>query len=819
MITHRKLQIEHCKLQGRRAAITPLLSAHLRALSGLLLLGLLAAASSAPAFAAEAKPRAPERLLDRTPFDQIVLNQAGGGKTIEVLPLNLPQRPLPTVPTQGAIKVRLLDRPTEEFEVSWASVAQVRVFEQVLLDEAQRLTAAGKFDEAYDYYARLGAEFPTLAPLNDAVCDYLRLNALALYKSKQHDRALSLLLTLYQRNPSYAGLPGAVEAVAGEIIQRYLREGNYAAARRVLEVWENQFRGVSSEKAADWRKRFELAAARQVAEANQLLGQKQYIAARKAVGKATAIWPNLASGNQVMAQIGREFPFVTVGVLETSPRTPTRRIDDWASLRTSMLTQPLLAEETDFGSEGGAYRSPFGEWNLDETGRELTLKLTPAGAASAGRPTPDAIARYFLTLATPGKTGFRPDLAALLDGVSIGTDNSVVVHLKRVHVRPESLLQIPLPPSEGNQMGNGAAAGPFVVADYAADQVVFAAAKNGAPQRSGPQAIVEQTMASDDAALAALMAGEVDVLDRVPPWQVEQLRAIQDVRVASYKLPTVHVLIPNLQRPLLVKREFRRALCFGIDRKWIVDRVLLGGATIPGFAPISGPFPSGVSLNDPIRYGFNSQIAPRPYEPRLAAILATVAWAAVQNPPQKDKGKDKDADKKKELVITPLPELTLAHPNDPVARIACQSIQSQLQRAGIPVKLVEFTANDLLAGKVDCDLRYAELAVWEPIADAPLLLGPQGLTGDLQSPYLEAALRNLSTATNWKDVRARLSDLHEIAHHELPVIPLWQTVNFFAYRANVRGIGESPVTLYQNVEQWSSAPDGNVARVDVGAPK
>ena len=88
-----------------------------------------------------------------------------------------------------------MDRPTEEFEISWSNVAQVRVFEQVLLAEAQRLTAAGKFDEAYDYYARLGTEFPSLANLNDAICDYLRLNALALYQAKQHDRALALLLT------------------------------------------------------------------------------------------------------------------------------------------------------------------------------------------------------------------------------------------------------------------------------------------------------------------------------------------------------------------------------------------------------------------------------------------------------------------------------------------------------------------------------------------------------------------------------------------------------------------------------------------------
>jgi ABC-type oligopeptide transport system substrate-binding subunit len=294
---------------------------------------------------------------------------------------------------------------------------------------------------------------------------------------------------------------------------------------------------------------------------------------------------------------------------------------------------------------------------------------------------------------------------------------------------------------------------------------------------------------------------------------------VKELRVESYKLPTVHVLIPNLQRPLLAKREFRRALCFGIDRKWIVDRVLLGGGSMPGFEAISGPFPSGASLNDPIRYGYNNQVAPRPFEPRLAAVLATVAWSSVQNPPDKDKDKNKDKAKdktKEKLLLTNLPELTLAHPNDPVARVACQSIQAQLVREGIPIKLREFTADELLAGKVDCDLRYAELAVWEPVTDAPLILGPHGLAGDLQSSYLETALRNLTTATNWKDVRARLADLHEITNHELPVIPLWQSVNFFAYRATVRGIGESPVTLYQNVEQWSSAPGGNVARVEPG---
>jgi tetratricopeptide (TPR) repeat protein len=742
-------------------------------------------------------PPAKQRLLDRTPFDEVVLTPNAGGTRLEVMPLNRPRGPQAELPKDGKLKLRLLSRPADEFEVAWSNVAQVRVFEQILMDEAQRLAAAGKFDDAYDYFVRLRAEHSSFPGLEDAISDYLQRNAVALYQTKQHDRALALLLTLYQRNPKYPSLPNAVQSVAGEIIQRYLHEGNYAAARRVLDLWQTQFTGIAAEAAADWKRRFESAAARQVADANRLIGQKQYVEARKAVSKAKAIWPELESARQTLAQIEREFPSVTVGVLEASPRQPARRIDDWATLRASRLTQRLLAEEVDFSADGGVYHSPYGEWDLDETGRELSLKLKPA----SGGPTPDALARYLFSMALPGDPYFRNDFASLLGGVSIGRDNTVALSLRRVHVRPEALLQVP-PPNAAPPPGA------FSVADHGPDVVVFAV-RESSLRPTGPQAVVEQTMASDEAALAALTAGEVDVLDRVPPWLIERLRTVQSVHVSSYKLPTVHVLIPNLKRPLLMKREFRRALCFGIDRKWIVDRVLLGGGTLQGFQAVSGPFPAGASLNDPIRYGYNDQVTPRPFEPRLAAILATVAWSSVQNP-----AGNKDKKKAAAAADTPIPELILAHPSDPVARVACQSMQVMLSREGIPIKLREFTADELAAGKVDYDLRYAELSVGEPVTDARQIIGPTGLAGDIQSPYLDAALRNLDAASNWKDVRARLAELHEIANHELPVIPLWQTLNFFAYRSTVGGIDESPIALYQNIEQWTLSPGANVARAE-----
>jgi tetratricopeptide (TPR) repeat protein len=759
--------------------------------------------------AAASKPPAAQRLLDRTPFDRVTLNAANGGTVLDVLPVELPQRPLEAIPNSGSLRVRLLDKPTEEYEIAWGSIANVRVFEQLLLDEAERLTTAQKYDEAYDYYSRLDAEFPSLGKLKTSICNFLQLNAVALSQANQNDRALALLMTLYRRDPAYATLPAAVEKVAGEVIQSYLRQADYAAARRVLELWQNQFQNIAPQAAAAWQSRFQAAAAKQAAEANDFIAKKQYIPARKSVGRALAIWPSLESAKQAMVQINREFPYVTVGVLEPSPSKPERRIDDWAALRASALTQRLLAEEYDFGADGGVYRSPFGEWHLDESGRLLTLSMSEkAGVAGGSAASPDEIARFILSAATPDTPNYQSGIASLVDNVALSGGDSVVLHLKRVHVRPESVLR--LPPALADTTRNDVGSGPFVLADIARDQVVFATSTSP-PATSGPRAVVEQSQPSDDAAVAALINGDIDVLDRVPPWHLARLRAVKDIRVESYKLPTVHVLIPNMSRPLLAKREFRRALCYGIDRKWIVDRAILGGVTIPGFEPVSGPFPAGTSLSDPIRYGYNNRVQLRSFEPRLASILATVAWSAVRNPPESKNGKQSE----KQVMAKPtdenLPELVLAYPRDSMARVACQSIRAQLVREGIPISLHEFTADELIAGKIDCDLRYAELAMNEPLNDVGRLFGPQGIVGRSDNPILTAALRKLDTATNWKDVRSGLAEIHEIVDHDLPVIPLWQTVNYFAFRNSVRGVGETPVTLYQNIEQWSVASEENVA--------
>ncbi len=77
----------------------------------------------------------------------------------------------------------------------------------------------------------------------------------------------------------------------------------------------------------------------------------------------------------------------------------------------------------------------------------------------------------------------------------------------------------------------------------------------------------------------------------------------------------------------------------------------------------------------------------------------------------------------------------------------------------------------------------------------------KGLAGS-EDQLVGLGLRRLEEAKNWKEVRDRLLDLHSIAHNELPVLPLWQLVDSYAYRRELQGVGSNIVSLYQNAENW-----------------
>jgi ABC-type transport system substrate-binding protein len=306
--------------------------------------------------------------------------------------------------------------------------------------------------------------------------------------------------------------------------------------------------------------------------------------------------------------------------------------------------------------------------------------------------------------------------------------------------------------------------------------------------------------------MAALREGEIAVLDRVPPWRIGELRAEAEIVVARYALPTVHVLIPSPASTPLQSRSLRRALLYGLERNVILRGELLAGRDVEGAAVLSGPFPVRTSFDDPLGFASDERIEPLPYDPRMAFALSQAARrgsAAGGNAPPAEKptgAQPAEAEKPTAPPETP-PALVLAHPADPIARAACAAMQAHWKRVGIEVKLLEWSPGEAELGADEYDLLYAQLAMWDPLVDARRLLGA-GQTFAAGSPYLNLALRELDEAADSKQTRLRLHEIHRLVADALPVLPLWQLPEHFAYRRELSEVGAKPLTLYQNVEQW-----------------
>lgn len=760
-----------------------------------------------------------ERLIDRKPFDRIMLNSANDDAVIETDLLELPERkPGFAKPEEGTLTLRRLTDPSFLYEVDWKAIAKIELYEEMIFAEAEKLTDAGDFSRAFDDLAFLKKNYPDLQGLEEAIERHLWREASALFAAGKREEALPVMLSLYQRNPQFPRLGAAIEAESKFLIAQALDSGDYTAAREWLEMFETQFKDIELASLPAWRTRLAEDAAARLKAAQTALAAGDFSSARENVTAALGIVPNLEPARRLWAEIQAKAPEIRVGVFQAGPGdwTGQRLIPEWATVRDRELVRPTLLELTGFGAEGGEYSSRWVDVRGSASGLESLLLVTELARQQGVAP--EAIALQLVERA--GGAGPQRDasLTAALKSVELVDGQNVEITWRRPLIRPESLLTMPLPaivtPADG--------ARPWYVqksADSAQNARGVRFTRSEENEAIGPALVVEHIQPDDEAALAALLRGDVDALDRVPPWQVARLKESPELVVSEYRLPTVHLLVPNLSNPLLASRDFRRALSYAIDRAKIVEDVILAGEGLKGFTPLSGPFPAGRYLGDPTGYGYDAEIAPSPYEPRLASVLAIIAREAVEKQMALENGKhaepkDKqeaskgagDAKNTKEFPdggrAKPKP-LVLAYPSDPVARVACQAIAGQLKRAGIPVRLKQLEMGGL--PEIDeYDLWYAELAVWEPLVDARRLLADP-LIAPAGGPLLSAALDELDRAENWTKARGVLKQIHRIVSQSLPVIPLWQTPNFFVHHRRLTGVGEQPTTLYQNLADWKKS--------------
>lgn len=739
------------------------------------------------------------RLFEREPYDSLKLK--GNDKPLRIKPLPpVERRGTDATKRTGSLTVRLMDAPDTPYEVSWSSIERVDFFERMVLAEAEPLIESGKFDEAYDYYQYLLDRHPETPGLAESQQRYLWREAEMWRKSGDNEQCLALLIELFARNPRYDGLETAFTETTLSLLDAEIAKENYFAARSRARALRERYPESATSQAAEVRLR--QLAAQSVSAAKEHVAAGRVAEAYAPAEQALRIWPDDESAKAILTELGQRHPRAVVGVTCPALANVAGGFADRGAARDAQLTRMRLVELSGYGPDGSEYGSPVAKIEQLDLGRRLVITLRPGIRWAAGGPelTGAEVARSLLACARPGSADYRPELAELLAGVSVHEVYRVECELTRSFVKPLALLEVDLSPGYGER----GALSLYLPAVRQESVRRFALNPRTSPSDGMPLEIVEREYADGRQALAALRNGHVTILDRVNPWDLASLRADASFKVEPYAAPTLHVLVPNRNRPLLADRNFRRALVYGVDRQAILERLVWRGSPPPGNRVISGPFPAGVATDDPRGYAYNSQVAARPYDPRLALTLIGVARLA--NAPLA-----METVQAEEAAQQPVP-LRMAIPASDVPRLAAKAIARQWKPLGIELEVVEYGAGASQETFDDCDLVYRELMVREPVVEARRLLGSDGALGS-SNAYLDLALLRLLEAENSIASRDRLRELHRLAAEDATLLPLWQLVDHFAYHESLAGVGGQPVSLYQNVRQWRPGP-----RLSMGTP-
>ncbi len=288
-----------------------------------------------------------------------------------------------------------------------------------------------------------------------------------------------------------------------------------------------------------------------------------------------------------------------------------------------------------------------------------------------------------------------------------------------------------------------------------------------------------------------LSAGHLDSMN-LTPLQYRRLfpskpRLVREYRRYKYLGFGYTYLGFNLKRPPFDDVRVRRAIAYAIDRREIVDGVLLGLGKV-----IATPYKPGT-------YWVNKRIHPRPYDPDKARrLLAAAGWS------------DENGDGILEKNGRPLSFTILTNNGNKQRADAAVIIQQRLKQVGIAVKirLVEWSA--FIEHFINKRNFEAVILGWSlsPEPDQ-YSIWHSSQTGPRQFNFLSYANkkvdRALVAATRTFD-RARRKQYYDLVQQELyrdvPVVFLYAPYSLPVFHKRIHGIKPAPAGIGYNSEHW-----------------
>lgn len=755
-----------------------------------------------------------QRLYEKLPYYRLTLTAQYNNDSYDILPISFPggKKPNP-LPKSGDVTIQFAGESKNEYKTRWDYIAEIKTFNELIFDEllerlnrtseevrnqtpnaGQWKSLGSQFDALYDYFLVLEDVKSELPRLSENYDRFLYEEAVYRVKSGDHLTGLSRLETLYERNKNYPDLIRAWGFAVNYLLETEVSKKQYETGYRYFKRLKKA--APDNEFVVKWEKTFNDLLREVLDQSRQACEKNDWVSAYRLADEAKRIMDDSTEQQSWEKELRRKVPRIDVAVNVPVPKTlagsSATSLLGRGTLRAERLLQKNLCDYFAPSLAGGVYHSSVGTLEKVAGGNSVKLIINDDDRISAA-----TIAGQLFALSEPENAHpLQFFFQRKLLGIEPVSARQVNVHFRQSLLVPDALLTIPV--DRGTFVRE-----PENAEDSQNPSVGFMRLSES---ENSPKVIFERYLPRSEELKERLAEKKIDIIDRVSPWDVAALRQNPLFQVGTYTIPSFHFLVPNHQRSYPANRTFRRALLYGLNRDRMLSFLLnpddamgqvgrsarLGSNvtnTEDRTSVVSGPFVKGSSMSDPLGYGYDQTISPRPYEPRLAMALSLLA--ANQIFPDE---------------ATPKPAIVIARPKDEMSVLVGMMIQRQCKAIGVDVSLVDYTEDDIIGESDAIDFWYVVRTVREPLIDAVKLFGNGGIVGK-PSPYMALELDKLERCEDWPGAAKQLQAIHRLCFDETTVLPLWQLTEHYAYRKGITGIEDGTVQLYQNVERWQIAND------------
>ncbi len=695
---------------------------------------------------------------------------------------------------RDTLVIHLMDAEVRDYRVRREHVKSVEYFEDMLIAEADRLTAIKDFTRAFELLMIVERRQPDWKGLAEAVNRLLYAEGSEALSNLDGEKGLRLLFELYARDPKFPGLADSLASSFSKRIDTAFRIGNYPRSRQVLHEFRSIFPEHPLVKEASNRFKNRV---------NGLIEKAKAAPSSEKVDlliDAARTWPTYDGIEASFREGFQAEPVLDVAVTDVAnpigpwPGTPAlNRIS-------RLLYIPLLAGEDESALKGTRTDQLLSGLETGELGRSLKISVRDGIKWSDGSRNVSAIdvARALADRAQPSSPAYNARWADLLDTIRPVDETQVEILLSRPVMKPEAWLLTPIGPAHASADGwvavgtrerkpVGDASFRWIAGDSSATQFLNLAAPAGPGNRV--KRLRERRFETPELAQAAFVAGDVSMLEHVPTDQVEEYRKRPDVKVGTYADPLLHFLAVDGRSAVLRNRSLRRALSLSIDRKTLLEETVLRRKPDEKNLVNDGPFPKGSYTDAP-------DVPAYDYDPLLGKMLIAAA--------------------RKELGGGTWDRIKLEYPNTPEARAVCPKIIEALTLVGLEVLGVERNESELeseLRAGRRFDLAYRSIRFNEPTLHAGPLICPaydappqvEGLDS-ITSPRILQLLLQADRTPEVTTSRNLLIQIDRESRDELPVIPLWQLEDHYAWRGRLKGPTEAQNGLYDGIHTWEIEP-------------